>query len=377
MKFTLNKRSAKVIFYALSVLMMVGMVWYGVSAEFDFGRDPLQGVTFPRGRIVEMIDDHTTLDEGGLLRGQQRFLVQILSGEHRGMIVEASNILFVDAPVNPQPGTTIILSLEYYEGIFSARVHSYAREAAMYIIILLFFGLLALLGGKAGISSVFGLIFTFVTLLFLLVPAVAGGAPPALMTILLSLLIIVVSLIAIMGFEKKTWASIIGTTTGVVFYCVFYVAISAALRISGFSIPEMSQLMAIGFMDNVRIAELLFCSILIASLGAVTDTAVSVASAAAELSTSEAQNGFKPLLKSCMRVVRDCVGSSANTLILAFTGTFFISLILFRLHELSYTMLVNRVDIAIEVLRAVSASAGMVLAAPATALAASYMYSKR
>ena len=71
------------------------------------------------------------------------------------------------------------------------------------------------------------------------------------------------------------------------------------------------------------------------------------------------------------------MGSSANTLILAFMGTFFITLIMFQLHALNYTMLINRIDIAIEVLRAVSASAGMILCAPATALLGSYAYRKR
>lgn len=376
MKSKLNEKTAKIIFFAVAVVMMVLMIWFGVSTDIDFGRNPLPDVTFPRGRVIEVISDQTAIDEGGLLRGQQWFLVEILTGEHRGDIVQVSNIMFIDAPVNPQVGTVIILSFEYdeYHESYNARVHSYERETAIYITILLFFGLIALIGGKAGLSSVFGLIFTFVTLLFLLVPAIIRGASPAIMTIALSIMIIAVSLITVMGFKKKTWASIFGTSIAIAFYCLFYFVIAAALRISGFSIPEMSQLMAIGFTDTLKISELLFCGILIASLGAVMDTSVSVASATAELSATGSSHGFKPLLKSSMRVVRDCVGSSANTLILAFTGTFFISLILFRIHELNYTMLINRVDIAIEVLRAVSASAGMILSAPATAVIASHMY---
>ena len=75
-----------------------------------------------------------------------------------------------------------------------------------------------------------------------------------------------------------------------------------------------------------------------------------------------------------MGVARDCVGTSANTLILAFTGTFFVTLIMFGLFELNYIMLINRIDIAIEVLRAISASVGMILCAPATAILCSYAY---
>jgi len=248
----------------------------------------------------------------------------------------------------------------------------------IYVIILLFFGLLAAVAGKTGLRSVFSLIFTFVTLLFLLIPAIVRGAPPGIMTLALSLCIIVVSLISVMGFEKKTFVSIVGTSVGILFYCVFYFLVSAALRITGFNVPEMSMLMTVGFLANARISEFLFSGILIASLGAVMDISVSVSSATAELSKVDSRAEFSTLLRSSMRMARDCAGSSANTLILAFTGAFFVTLILFRLNNFDYHMLIHRTDIAIEVLRAITASAAMVLAAPSTALIGSHIYcSKR
>jgi uncharacterized membrane protein len=180
-----------------------------------------------------------------------------------------------------------------------------------------------------------------------------------------------------MGFEKKTWVSIAGTLVGIAFYCLFYVLIAAALRITGFNIPEMNQLIGLSFTPIPNLTQFLFCGILIASLGAVTDTTVSVASATAELAKTENGLAFKPLWKSSMRMARDCVGSSANTLIMAFTGTFFVTLIMFRAIDFNYTMLINRVDIGVEVLRAISASAGMILCAPATALLGSYVYRRK
>ena len=355
----------KIIFFAVTALAMVVMIWFGFSTNIDARRNPLPGSEFPRARVVEIF--------GG---GQQTLLVEILSGEHRGKMAEVRNIVFVDATVNPQIGQRIIIHFEYHGGgNYSGHVHSYVRDTAIYIIAALFLGLIVAVGGKAGLRSAYGLVFSFVALLFLLIPAIMRGGPPGFLTILVALLITAVSLIAIMGFEKKTWVSIAGTVVGIGFYCLFYVIISAALRISGANIPEMNQLVSIGFTDSINLTQLLFSGILIASLGAVTDTTVSVASATAEI--SKTGMSFGELFKSSIRMARDCVGSSANTLILAFTGTFFITLIMFQLHELNYTMLINRIDIAIEVLRAISASAGMILCAPATALLGSYVYSKK
>ena len=340
------------------------MIIFGLSTDIGLRRNPLPGTEFPRARVISA--------QGG---GQQVLTVEILSGEFRGKIVEARNIVFVDASVNPQIGQTIIIQFDYHGGgNYQAHVHSYVRDTAIYIIAVLFLGLVAAVGGKSGLRAAYGLVFSFVTILFLLIPAIMRGALPSVLTILVALLITAVSLISILGFEKKTTVSVIGTVIGIAFYCIFYVAIARVLRVSGANIPEINQLVVLGFTETANLTQLLFSGILIASLGAVTDTTVSVASATAEI--AKANLGFNELFKSSMRVARDCVGSSANTLILAFTGTFFITLIMFQLHELNYNMLINRVDIAIEVLRAISASAGMILCAPATALVGSYMYKK-
>ncbi|MCL2169084.1 MAG: YibE/F family protein [Defluviitaleaceae bacterium] len=358
------QRWLKVGFFGSTAVLMILMVWFGMSTEIGLGRNPLPGSEFPRARVLEFLDGGT---------GMQTLLAEILTGEHRGRAVEVRNIIFIDAAVNPRVGQTMIIHFDYHGGgSYSAHVHSYARDFAIYIIAALFLALLVLTGGKSGVRSAYGLVFTFVTLLFFLIPAIMRGAPPAALTVFVAMAVTAVSLIAIMGFEKKTLVSIIGTMVGIGFYCLFYAVIAAALRVSGGNIPEMNQLVGLGFTDPVNLTQLLFCGILIASLGAIMDTSVSVASATAEL--SNAKLSFNELFKSSMRMARDCIGSSANTLILAFTGTFFVTLIMFQVLELNYTMLINRIDIAIEVLRAIAASAGMILSAPATALLGSYMY---
>jgi len=356
---------------------MVAMIWYGVATDINLGRNPLRSADFPRGRVLDVITDQTTT-YGAVRGGMQLLAVELLSGEQRGRIVEVRNILFIDAPVNPQIGQTLVIHFDDHgDGNYTASVHSYERETAIYIIAALFLVLIIAVGGKAGLSSAFGLIFTFVILLFFLVPMIVRGGNPAFWTIISAVLITAVSLISIMGFEKKTWVSISGTMIGIGFYCMFYVFIARALRITGFNIPEMNQLIGLSFTEISNLTELLFCGILIASLGAVMDTSVSVASTTAELALVEKGLAFKPLWKSSMRMARDCVGSSANTLILAFTGTFFVTLIMFRVIDFNYTMLINRIDIGVEVLRAIAASAGMILCAPATALLGSYVYSTK
>lgn len=365
-------------FFIITTISMFAMVWFGVNSHIDFGFNRNIGVEFLTARVVEVVTDETFFNpEAGRHIGRQELRVELLAGARRGEVVSASNQLFLQHGVFAQPGTRLVLWFEQHDGDeYFARVHDHERAPTIYVIVILFFGLLAAVFGKAGLRSAFGLIFTFVVIMFLLIPLITFGWPPALLTVGLSFVIVTVTLIAIMGFEKKTYVSLAGTVIGIAFYCLFYLMISAALHVTGFNVPEMSTLLVFGAGTDmgVGIREFLFCGILIASLGAIMDVSVSLASVTAEISETNPNSGFKKLFASGMKIGRDLIGSSANTLILAFTGTFFITLIMFRINNFPYHMVVHQSDIAIEVLRSVSASAAMVLCAPATSIIASYVY---
>jgi len=369
--------SKHALFFVVATIAMAGMVWFGIDSNARFEHNRVEGVSFISGRVVEVTEDRTSFNAAGARVGSQDLLVQLLSGPRRGEVVSASNMLFpIEQAVYAQEGLRVLLYFEHLPGSpdtdYFARVQSYDRSIGLYIVLLMFIALLGVVFGKAGLRSAFSLIFTFVTIIFMMIPLIINGARPAIVTISLAILIIIVSLISIMGFGKKTIVSIAGSIIGIICYIMFYFLISATLRITGFNVQEIDLLIVAGF--SIGVNELLFSAILIASLGALMDVAVSLASVTAELSEKNKKADFVELFRSGMKVGRDIIGSSSNTLILAFTGTFLITLILFRVNHLQYGLMINRVDIAIEVLRAISASAAMVLCAPATAFIGSHMY---
>ena len=71
---------------------------------------------------------------------------------------------------------------------------------------------------------------------------------------------------------------------------------------------------------KIRIGELLFSGILIASLGAVMDVAMSISSTIAEINEKNSQLTAPQLFISGLKVGRDMMGTMSNTLILAFVG---------------------------------------------------------
>ena len=60
---------------------------------------------------------------------------------------------------------------------------------------------------------------------------------------------------------------------------------------------------------------------IIAALGALMDTAVSIASTINEIHETDSNLGVKELFKSGMNVGRDIIGTMSNTLILVYLGS--------------------------------------------------------
>jgi len=369
-----------VVFFVVATLMMLAIILFGANSTLWRNDNLANGdAPFLPGRVVEVVEDRTSLNEAGARVGSQDLRIELLSGARSGDVIEAQNLLFpIEHGVYARVGQRVLVFFQPgsdggADNYFS-HIQSHDRTRGIYLIVFAFLGLLVAIFGKSGLRAAFGLIFTFVTIIFLLLPLIANGHSPGLLTISLSVLIVVVSIVAIMGFQKKTYVSIIGSCIGILCYCLFYFLTGFILRIDGFNVAEIDLLIVAGFYMGAR--ELLFSSILIASLGGIMDVAVSLSSAMFELSKTDEQNQFKALFQSGMKVSKDIIGSSSNTLILAFTGTFLISLILFATTNTQYEVMINRVDISIEILRAVSASAAMIVSAPITVLISAVVFSR-
>lgn len=374
------KMNRDVAFFGVITIVMLFMILFGMNSDMWRNSQSDDETTFfLSGRVVEIVEDRTGLNEAGARVGSQVLRIELLSGERQGDIITAQNLLFpIEHAVYAQTGERVLVFFQQgasgaLDDYFS-HIQSYDRAFAIYFIIVMFLALLIGIFGKSGLRAAFGLVFTFVTIIFLLLPLIADGFSPGILTVIMSLLIVVVSIVAIMGFQKKTYVSILGSCIGILCYALFYFLTSFALRIDGFNVAEIDLLIVAGFYIGAR--ELLFASILIASLGGIMDVAVSLSSAIFELSTTQKKATFKSLFHSGMKVSKDIIGSSANTLILAFTGTFLISLILFATTNTNHHVLISRVDIAIEILRAISASAAMIVCAPVTAFIGATIFSK-
>lgn len=310
----------------------------------------------------------------GLDLGYQIVRLRILSGEHRGETLAVKNTLGYVGNVKARPGAQLVVCVDTADSTnYNVWIYSHDRGPFLYLFVGLFIALLCLVGGRRGVRSVLGILVTFTGIAFLFIPLLYRGYSPAFAALGMAVLTICISLLLLGGLSAKTLSAILGSLSGVVLSALSLALALSATHLSGFSTGESDALIQIAGATGMRVGELLFAAILISSVGAIMDMAISVASAVNEVHQSNGALTAGALFRSGMNVGRDMMGTMANTLIVAFTGTSLNMLVLLHSMQVSYHQLVDNNAIDIYVIQAISGSISVILTVPLVSVASAYL----
>jgi uncharacterized membrane protein len=332
-------------------------------------------VSYEKAYVIAVEKESLARDRAsGLDAGYQTVRIKILTGEHTGEVMTVRNALNYTINVRARAGGRVIVCIDTAnKNTYNAWIYSYDRGPYLYLFILLFIAALCAIGGSRGIRSVLGIVFTFTGIIFLFIPLLYRGYSPAVASIGVVMITLCVTLVLLAGFSTKTLSAILGTMSGVVISMLFLMAALKITHLSGFSTNEADILIQIGGKTHMKVGELLFAAILISSLGAIMDIAISVASSVNELYLSNRGLEVKDLFNSGMNVGRDMMGTMANTLIIAFTGTSLNLLVLLYSWNVTYYQLINNNMIGIYIIQAVSGSIAVILTVPLVAFFSSQL----
>ena len=118
--------------------------------------------------------------------------------------------------------------------------------------------------------------------------------------------------------------------------------------------------------SQVNLQGLLLASIIIGTLGVLDDVTVTRASAVWELQRANPEYGIRNLYKGAVRIGRDHIASTVNTLVLAYAGASLPLLILFSVSNRELTQILNTETVAEEIVRTLVGSIGLVASVPIT-----------
>jgi uncharacterized membrane protein len=243
------------------------------------------------------------------------------------------------------------------------------RRGALVVLTGIFVIAVVALGRGWGVSALIGLAATLGVLFAFIVPSILEGRDPLLVSVIGSVAIAYTALYLSHGLSTRTTIALIGTLGGLVVAAVLAVMFMGLAEITGLATEEALVLSAVG--SDLDLRGLILGGMMIGALGAIDDMTVTQVSAVWELRDANSGRSPRSLVRAGLRIGRDHVASTVNTLVLAYAGASMPLLILFVLSDQPAGIVANGELVATEIVRTLVGSIGLVASVPiATILAA-------
>ena len=342
--------------YLVVALIMIAMFLFYTSVE----RKPLlakDNTKFVKAVVIQ--NDNEDLQAAADLESgdSQEVVLRIKSGSHKGEEVKAYSLNGYLYGANCKVGTRVI-----------ANVYNYDREPEIIALLAAFFGLMWLVGGKKGFNSVLALIFTFAVVVMMYIPMMYIGVSPFIAATLSVVIITLITFILLADFQKKSIGAMLGTIAGVVVSGLIALVFGHFGHVTGYNVDDIENLIYVGQNSKLDIGGMLFSGILIASLGAVMDVAMSVSSSLHEIKENRPDISAKEIFRAGINIGRDMIGTMSNTLILAYAGGSLGLVMIIYAYSYKMHQILNMYSVAIEIMRGISGTMGIILTVPITSL---------
>jgi uncharacterized membrane protein len=229
--------------------------------------------------------------------------------------------------------------------------------------------------GWRGVRSLVALSLTLVLTMQLLIPLLLAGWSPVALAIGFGILISIATLLLTQGPTRATLAAILGTAAGLL---VTGVLAAATTTIARFTVAQGSeQVVALHQLGGGRIdlSGLLLAAVIFGGLGVLIDTAVSQAVTVEELADVDPGLSRGELYSRTMRVGVAHLGATINTLVFAYLGTALPLLVLLALQIQNFSATLSEEVIAVEIVRTIVGSIGVLSAVPFTTAIAAWLTS--
>ena len=349
-------------------LILLTLLWLIPDAAVAPGQET---VTLEHGRIVSVA---AADPETGIATAQ----VEILDGERAGerVTAEIAGATGAEAGAGASPaasyapGDEVVLQVsETPEGDFIAIADRW-RAPLLAGVMATFALLVVLVAGWRGVRALIALALTVGAVYKILLPLLIAGWEPVSLAVLTGSAVTLVTLLLTEGWRRSTLAAAIGTFGALLATAIIAALVTAAAQ---FSVLQGSE--DVGFLRgmigiDVDLSGLLLASVILGALGVLDDVTVTQAMTVEELARSDPAASRGTLAARAMNVGRAHIAATVNTLVLAYVAASLPLLLLFALAAQPMGALASTETVAVEIVRAVVGSMGIVLAVPFTTFVA-------
>lgn len=281
-------------------------------------------------------------------------------------IGEATILEFPDEGGQPvlAEGESVFLSVTTLDdGTVDYQYADRDRRLVLALLAFVFAAVVIGLGRIRGVAALAGLVLSIAVLLWFILPAIVQGEDAVLVALVGGGAIALISLYLAHGYNPLTHVAALGAFSALVLTTALSWLVVGVAGFSGVATEEAFFLLSI---PNLDLNGLLLAGIVLGAIGALDDVTVTQASAVWEVHGANPSLESPDLYAAGLRVGRDHIVSTVNTLLLAYAGAALPLLILFTLSGQSLGLVASSEIVAIEIVRTLVGSIGLVAAVPMT-----------
>ncbi|HAV78695.1 MAG TPA: YibE/F family protein [Anaerolineae bacterium] len=333
-----------------------------------------------RAHVTQILEEgQITLSENK--QPYQVLLVDLLEGDYKGLLIEVDyGKRQLRSDTNRfTPGDEIFVLIgKDPTGVLTAYYVDYVRTKPLLILLGIFAASVILMGRWKGVGSLLALSFTMLVIIGYIIPHILAGEDPFRVSLIGSTILLGTTLYLTYGWNLKTHASVLSMILALLLTGLLSVFFVSFTRLTGSG--QENALFLIQFSSvSINLRGLLLGGMIIGALGVLDDLVSSQSAAVFEIHDANPSLGFLRIFEKSMRIGRDHVAATVNTLVLAYTGASLPLLLLFTLGSGNYGFLLNVGFVAEEVVRTLVGSLGLIAAVPISSLIATSLalYSDR
>ncbi|MFI8434254.1 YibE/F family protein [Streptomyces sp. NPDC079020] len=323
---------------------------------------PTGGTSTPSGR--EAVNEQS---------GQcEKATIEVTTGNDKGR--KFVEVIQPDAPRQLREGQGVVVAyapdaphdLQY-------SVIDVDRTVPMALLAGIFALAVVVVGRLRGVMALVALAVSFAVLTLFILPAILQGSNPLVVAVIGASAIMLAALYMCHGLTARTSVAVIGTLIS-----LLLIGLLGSLFIGWASLTgntDDNTGLIHGLYPEIDMSGLLLAGIIIGSLGVLDDVTVTQTSAVWELHQADPRMGWRALYRAGIRIGRDHIASVVNTLVLAYAGAALPLLLLFTIAQSSVGSVANSELVAVEIVRTLVGSIGLVASVPVTTVLAALVVS--
>ena len=298
----------------------------------------------------------------------QLLKIRLTTGPDKGTTIDLENPIATTSPIFEE-GDLLVLGRSTDGGEVTYYFADYQRKTPLLLLGLIFVAAVVALARWRGVRALVALATSLVVLVFFTLPSILRGNSPIAVAIVSAVCIMLIVLYVTDGFHVRATIAVLGTVASLLLIAGLAWVFVSLTALTGLASEEAGFLSAAASEVNLR--GLLLGGMIIGALGVLDDMTVTQVSAVWELHRANPHMGVRALYRAAERIGRDHIASTVNTLVLAYAGASLPVLILLVESNQGFTDVVNGEVLAVEVIRTLVGSIGLVASVPiTTALAA-------